>query len=88
MPNCTPQARERALKVLRETDNYVSGFDEDVKKLLYRLIEQVKYALAEVNRAVGEMDNILPQYNDTSAKMRYWNCAVCQKKENFFARQG
>ena len=68
MQNSARQARERALKVLRETEKYVSGIDEDGKKLLYHLIKKVKDAIAEVNRAIGEMDNILPQYDDTSAK--------------------
>ena len=37
-------------------------------KQFYHLIEQVKYKYSELNRALGEMDNILPQYGDTSAK--------------------
>lgn len=68
MLNSARQAKERALKVLSETENYVTGISENGKKLLYHLIEKVKDAYAEVNRIIGEMDNILPQYSDTPEK--------------------
>ena len=68
MPDCAKQAKQRALKILDETEKYVTGVSEDGKKLLYHCIDQVKNKYAKVNRAIGEMDNILPQYGDTSAK--------------------
>ena len=68
MLNSAQQAKERALKVLSETEMYVSGVSNDGKKILYYLIERLKDAFIEMNRAIGEMDNILPQYGDTSAK--------------------
>ena len=68
MLNSAHQARKRTLKILSETDKYVSGVNEDGKTILYYLIKQVKYEYSELNRALGEMDNILPQYGDTSAK--------------------
>ena len=68
MPDSAKQARQRALKILDETEKYVSGVNKEGKKLLYYLIEQLKNVFEEINRAIGEMDNILPQYGDTSAK--------------------
>lgn len=68
MPNSARQAKERALKILNETEKYVKGVTEDGKQLLYYLIEELKEAYRELNRAIGEMDNILPQYDDTVAK--------------------
>ena len=72
MPDSAKQARERALKILEETEIYVSGVNKEGKKILYHLIEQrieeLEDAIRELNRAIGEMDNILPQYGDTSAK--------------------
>ena len=77
MPNSAKQAKQRALKILSETEKYVSGVSNEGKKILYYLIEQLKDAFTEVNRAIGEMDNILPQYGDTPEKKRCWNCAIC-----------
>lgn len=68
MPDSAKQAKQRALKVLEETEEYVSGVNKEGKKILYNIIETVQDALRELNRAIGEMDNILPQYGDTSAK--------------------
>ena len=68
MPDSAKQAKQRALKILSETERYVSGVNEDGKKILYHLIERVKDAYSELNRAIGETDNILPQYGNTSAK--------------------
>lgn len=68
MQNSARQARERAENVLHETEKYVTGVTEDGKKLLYYPYEKVKDAYAEVNRAIGEINNILPQYDDTPAK--------------------
>ncbi len=68
MLNSAQQAKKRALKVLSETEKYVSGVNEDGKKILYYLIKNLKDVIAEVNRAIGEMDNILPQYGDTPSK--------------------
>lgn len=68
MPNSANQAKQRALKVLEETEEYVSGVNKEGKKILYHIIETVQDALRELNRAIGETDNILPQYRDTPAK--------------------
>ncbi|MBR1486711.1 MAG: hypothetical protein IJ597_05605 [Synergistaceae bacterium] len=68
MLNSAHNARERTLKILNETEKYVSGVNKEGKKILCYFIEQVKDASVELNRAIGEMDNILPQYGDTSAK--------------------
>ncbi len=68
MPDSAKQARQRALKILDETEQYVTGVNKDGKKILYYLIERVKDAIRKLNRAIGETDNILPQYGDTSAK--------------------
>lgn len=72
MLNAAKKAKDRALKVLSETEPYISGVNEEGKKILYRLIEQaieqLKDALREMNRAIGEMDNILRQYGDTPNK--------------------
>ena len=68
MPDSAKQAKQRAWKILEETEKYVSGVNQDGKKILYHIIEQVQDALRELNRAIGETDNILPQYGDTSAK--------------------
>ena len=68
MPDSAKQAKQRALKILSETEKYVSGVSENGKKILYHLIEKVQDASRELNRAIGETDNILPQYGDTSAK--------------------
>ena len=68
MLNSALQAKKRALKVLAETEVYATEVSKDGKKLLYYVIENVKDAINEVNRAIGETDNILPQYGDTPAK--------------------
>ena len=68
MPDCAYQAKQRALKILDETEKYVTGISENGRPLLYFLIKPQKIAYRELNRAIGEMDNILPQYGDTSAK--------------------
>ena len=72
MPNSANQAQQRALKILGETEKYISGVNNEGKKILYHLIEQrieeLQDAIRELNRAIGETDNILPQYGDTPAK--------------------
>ena len=68
MLNSARQAKERALKVLSETEKYVSGVNKDGKNILYYLVGQKKDDAREVNRAIGGIDSILSQYGDTSAK--------------------
>ena len=38
MPDSAKQAKQRALKILDETEKYVSGVSKDGKKILYYLI--------------------------------------------------
>lgn len=66
--NSARQARQRALKILSETERYVIGVNEDGKKFLYHDIESKKEKFVEINRAIGEIDNILSQLGDTFAK--------------------
>lgn len=83
--NLDHQAKERALKVLRETEKYVNGVNEDGKKILYFLIEQVRDALREINRAIGEMDSRLPQYGDTDARNKMLELrSALEERERFF----
>ena len=68
MPNRAKQAKKRALEILRKTEPYVSGVNDNGMKILYVLIDTLNASSDELNRAIGEIDNILPQYKETPEK--------------------
>ena len=66
MQNSARQAKDRALKILSQTEMYIS--DVNGKKLLFYFLDKLKDEISEVNRSIGEIDNILLQYGDTPEK--------------------
>ena len=68
MLNSAKQAKKCAIEILRKTDPYVYGVDENGKKLMYVFVESLKSSVDELNHAIGEIDNILLQYEETQNK--------------------
>ena len=68
MLNSAKQAKKCATEILSQTEAYVNGIDENGKKILYILIKNLEKSIDGINRAIGEIDNVLPQYEDTPNK--------------------
>lgn len=70
MLNRAYAAQQRAREALLESEPHVSGVTVDGKKLLYSLIKSLESAAEELESAINECGNVLPEYEETPNKKK------------------